>query len=225
MTLLAHPQIRWWLWRSLLVSCLLVSGFWLGAPSAGGSKTIKVNTGLAVSIAITPAHVPIPEVKTVIATKAVKKQSLPKPKTKVIKQSELVADAAKNQKPTEQSSKKPNAPVVIATKQPQDTVKAVQTRPNNDYVNISQPVFARTPTPPRYPTIARKRGQQGTVWLDVWLDKYGQQQKLAIATSSGLNSLDNSAFQAVSNWHFKAHLVNGIAMATRVRIPVQFSLN
>lgn len=90
---------------------------------------------------------------------------------------------------------------------------------------ITEPLFASPPTPPRYPTIARKRGQEGTVWLDVWLDAQGNQSKLAIAQSSGLSVLDESALKAVRQWEFQAYQVGGIHMASRVRIPVEFSLN
>lgn len=90
---------------------------------------------------------------------------------------------------------------------------------------ITEPLFVEPPTPPRYPTIARKRGQQGTVWLDIWLDDEGKQAKLAIAQSSGLKVLDESALKAVSQWHFQAYRIGGIRMAARVRIPVEFSLN
>ncbi|GGA69612.1 protein TonB [Neiella marina] len=87
-----------------------------------------------------------------------------------------------------------------------------------------EPLFAAPPTPPRYPTIARKRGQQGVVWVDVWLDEHGQQTQTTVSQSSGLNSLDESALAAVGNWRFKPHQINGLAIASRVRIPIEFSL-
>jgi protein TonB len=90
---------------------------------------------------------------------------------------------------------------------------------------ITEPVFAAQPKPPRYPTVARKRGQEGTVWLDIWLDEKGNKSKLEITHSSGLTLLDKSALKAVSGWHFKPYEKNGIRIASRVRIPVVFSLN
>ncbi|MBD1391325.1 energy transducer TonB [Neiella sp. HB171785] len=89
---------------------------------------------------------------------------------------------------------------------------------------LVEPLFAAPPSPPRYPTIARKRGQQGVVWIDVWLDAQGQQTQTTISQSSGLNVLDESALAAVGSWRFKPHQVNGLAMASRVRIPIEFSL-
>jgi protein TonB len=90
---------------------------------------------------------------------------------------------------------------------------------------ITEPVFAAQPMPPRYPTVARKRGQEGTVWLDIWLDEKGQKSKLEVSESSGLALLDASALKAVSGWQFKPYEENGIRTASRVRIPVVFSLN
>lgn len=90
---------------------------------------------------------------------------------------------------------------------------------------ITEPVFATQPTPPRYPTVARKRGQEGTVWLDIWLDETGKKSKLEVTQSSGLALLDASALKAVSGWQFKPYEKNGIRTASRVRIPVVFSLN
>jgi len=90
---------------------------------------------------------------------------------------------------------------------------------------ITKPVFAAQPKPPRYPAVARKRGQEGTVWLDIWLDEKGNKSKLEVTQSSGLALLDKSALKAVSEWKFKPYERNGIRIASRVRIPVVFSLN
>jgi protein TonB len=95
----------------------------------------------------------------------------------------------------------------------------------HDQIEISEPVFASQPNPPRYPTIARKRGQEGVVWLDIWLNAQGHQVKLALLKSSGLQVLDSAALSAVKRWQFKPRVIDGIARASRVHIPVEFSLN
>ncbi|WP_420897531.1 energy transducer TonB [Amphritea opalescens] len=48
---------------------------------------------------------------------------------------------------------------------------------------------------------------------------------MEITQSSGLTLLDKSALKAVSGWQFKPYEKNGIRIASRVRIPVVFSLN
>lgn len=90
---------------------------------------------------------------------------------------------------------------------------------------ITDPVFATPPRPPIYPQIARKRGQQGTVWLDVLLDKKGQQVAVEVYKSSGVSPLDRAALEAVKDWQFIGHRVNTLAVASRIRIPVEFSLD
>jgi len=87
-----------------------------------------------------------------------------------------------------------------------------------------EPVFASPPAAPRYPRLARKRGQEGTVWLDVLLDAEGRQEKRQIFQSSGLALLDQAALEAVSSWQGEPHRVNGLGLRSWVRIPVEFSL-
>lgn len=90
---------------------------------------------------------------------------------------------------------------------------------------VTEPLFTKPPTPPKYPTIARKRGQHGTVWLEIWLDDQGQQSKLSIMQSSGVDVLDRAALKAVAGWHFQPYIVNGAGAVSRVQIPVEFALN
>ncbi len=90
---------------------------------------------------------------------------------------------------------------------------------------VTESLFARSPTPPTYPRIARKRGQQGIVWVDVMLDKNGRQLATDIFKSSGVSPLDRAALEAVKQWQFMAHRINNIAVASHVRIPVEFSLD
>ncbi|WP_237443284.1 energy transducer TonB [Sinobacterium norvegicum] len=90
---------------------------------------------------------------------------------------------------------------------------------------ITEPLFASSPTPPSYPTIARKRGQQGVVWLDIKLDKHGEQTGVEVFQSSGVRSLDRAALKAVKQWQFLAHKVGNLTVASHIRIPVEFSLD
>jgi len=91
---------------------------------------------------------------------------------------------------------------------------------------VEQLMFAHPPTPPRYPAIAKKRGQQGKVLLELWLNESGQQSHLTIAKSSGFEVLDNAALKAVAHWQFKAHSPDGFTrVASRIRVPIEFALN
>ncbi|GAA3921085.1 energy transducer TonB [Litoribacillus peritrichatus] len=90
---------------------------------------------------------------------------------------------------------------------------------------VSDPRFKAPPQPPNYPRLARKRGQEGVVWLDVWLDRNGKQTRLEVFDSSGVDSLDHAAVKAVSQWDFLPRRSGSYTIASRVRIPVEFSLN
>lgn len=95
--------------------------------------------------------------------------------------------------------------------------------PKNPLVSI--PSFSKPPKSLRYPTLARKRGQQGTVWLEIWLNELGQQTKRVVSESSGVSILDSAALEAVSQWEFMPHTQANITVASRVKIPIEFVLN
>lgn len=90
---------------------------------------------------------------------------------------------------------------------------------------IEKPQFKSRPTPPVYPRSARTRGQQGTVFLEIWLDEQGNQTKHIIAKSSGFDVLDRAALQAVKKWKFQGHKENGKGISSRVKVPVKFELS
>ncbi|UVJ44830.1 energy transducer TonB [Pseudomonas sp. LS1212] len=87
-----------------------------------------------------------------------------------------------------------------------------------------RPSFVTPPPAPRYPSVARRRNQQGIVRVEVQLDERGQQQKLALTGSSGVASLDQAALDAVKNWRFRPEIVDGRAVPSRVEIPIEFAL-
>lgn len=87
-----------------------------------------------------------------------------------------------------------------------------------------RPRFASPPPPPRYPSTARRRNLQGIVRVEVSLDERGQQLKLAITRSSGVESLDQAALEAVAQWRFLPESVDGRAVPSRVEIPIEFAL-
>lgn len=90
---------------------------------------------------------------------------------------------------------------------------------------VQHPAFVEPPNPPPYPELARKRGRQGTVLMEVWIDQYGRQTKLEVMRSSGTSSLDRAAVRAVRDWKFKPYEREGETVASRLQIPVEFALN
>lgn len=88
---------------------------------------------------------------------------------------------------------------------------------------LARPLYTTNPPPP-YPRLARKLGHEGVVQLEVLVSVTGRVDDLRIAASSGHESLDAAALEAVRSWRFSAGQRNGQPVAMRVRVPVRFSL-
>lgn len=87
-----------------------------------------------------------------------------------------------------------------------------------------EPSFREPPRPPRYPAQARRRNQQGTVMVEVRLDGRGEQRGLSVLRSSGIDSLDRAALEAVAAWRFRPETAGGRTVPSRVQIPIRFAL-
>lgn len=77
-------------------------------------------------------------------------------------------------------------------------------------------------SPPEYPASAKAAGQEGTALLRVTLDSAGTVQSVEVEASSGAAALDRAAVDAVHGWLFNPAQRNGEAVASEVRVPVQF---
>ncbi len=91
-------------------------------------------------------------------------------------------------------------------------------------VLIKKPQFLLPPTQPLYPPVARRRGQQGTVLLEILLSETGKQMQLSIVRSSGFQSLDDAAKVAVAGWKLAPYRMNGVAVSSRVQVPIEFMI-
>ncbi|WP_394209687.1 energy transducer TonB [Enterovibrio calviensis] len=138
-----------------------------------------------------------------------------------------ISKPADNAKPIEKIK-----PIEKPKKQATDN-KPIDTRANAQMnqakdsapVMVERPQFKVRPSQPAYPRMAMRKGMQGNVLIEVWLDEGGKQIKQALVKSSGFDLLDSAAMSAVKKWRFQSHTVNGVALAHRVRIPVRFNLD
>jgi len=85
------------------------------------------------------------------------------------------------------------------------------------------PVY-RLNRPPRYPRMARKRGWEGLVLLDVAVEKNGRVSEVNVAETSGFALLDGAAIDAVRDWQFEPGTRFGQPVAMQVKVPVRFRL-
>jgi len=80
----------------------------------------------------------------------------------------------------------------------------------------------RHQTSPMYPRRALDLGQQGTVTLHAKVLPNGSPGELKVAQSSGHRLLDLAAVSAVKKWKFEPTSVDGSAIVSWVRVPVNF---
>ncbi len=88
---------------------------------------------------------------------------------------------------------------------------------------IGYPDYGVNPKPD-YPRIAKRRGYEGLVVLNVFVLESGNVGKIEIRKSSGYGVLDDSALDAVRNWVFIPGKKNGRAMSSWVVVPIRFDL-
>ena len=87
----------------------------------------------------------------------------------------------------------------------------------------TDPSYVKCPSPP-YPSLARKRGIQGTVILRVEVLADGMVGEIEVKRSSGYKVLDKSALKAVKGWRFIPAVRNGVYAKAQVNVPVRFEL-
>jgi protein TonB len=78
--------------------------------------------------------------------------------------------------------------------------------------------------PPVYPRIARERGEEGTVLLEVEVLASGHGGAVNVLTSSGHAVLDEAAVRAVRGWVFRPARRWDQPVAFWVEIPITFRL-
>ncbi len=91
-------------------------------------------------------------------------------------------------------------------------------------IQQAAPLYQVNP-PPKYPRLARRRGLQGVVLLEAFIDVSGRVADLRLFTSSGHSSLDRAALKAVQRWRFSPGTIGGTSQEMWVKVPVRFVLH
>jgi protein TonB len=91
-------------------------------------------------------------------------------------------------------------------------------------ITYAHPIYKRNISPP-YPLLARKRGYQGTVLLEVLVSKDGKAASIQLSRSSGYNILDRAAIKGVREWLFYPAKRGDELLEMWVKIPIRFTLN
>ncbi|MEO5347240.1 MAG: energy transducer TonB [Magnetococcus sp. YQC-9] len=77
---------------------------------------------------------------------------------------------------------------------------------------------------PDYPRSARRLGQEGLVLLRVEVTSEGRAAQVTVERSSGFETLDQAAREAVARWRFVPAMRAGMAIAASVSVPIRFVL-
>jgi protein TonB len=83
--------------------------------------------------------------------------------------------------------------------------------------------YLRNPAP-RYPLMARRNGEQGTVTLRVLVTREGQPARVSIERSSGSSQLDGAALETVKTWRFVPARQGRESIEAWVLVPIVFRL-
>lgn len=122
----------------------------------------------------------------------------------------------------------PDADETAKIQESAEPIEPLATKPGEG-VNQSGTVQTAYPryqlnTPPVYPRLARKRGREGTVILQVMVNRDGRVDDLTVETSSGFGQLDRAAISAVKKWHFEPGKHGKERVGMWVKVPVTFNL-
>ncbi|MGE0312807.1 MAG: energy transducer TonB [Lautropia sp.] len=84
--------------------------------------------------------------------------------------------------------------------------------------------YLRNPAP-RYPVRSRRLGEQGETRLRVCVTADGRAESTAVARSSGFDSLDAAAVDAVAAWRFVPARRGDTPVAECVIVPIRWRLD
>ncbi len=95
--------------------------------------------------------------------------------------------------------------------------------PPDTPITYALPIYKKN-TPPKYPIVARRRGYQGKVLLEVLVKKNGRAGPIRLARSSGYEILDKAAINVVKDWLFRPAKRGDEIVEMWVEIPIKFQL-
>ncbi|MBN1101911.1 MAG: energy transducer TonB [Deltaproteobacteria bacterium] len=85
------------------------------------------------------------------------------------------------------------------------------------------PMYRRNPAP-EYPEVARRRGYEGTVMLDLLVNREGRVSDVRLSRSCGFPLLDRAAMTAVKGWFFEPATRGAEPAEMWVKVPIRFEL-
>ena len=127
----------------------------------------------------------------------------------------IAEQPTRTEKPLSDSQAASTLPTQQASRSTADT--------GNAAVNHKPRPVAGNPKP-HYPLLARNKGIEGRVVVNVLVSAQGTVKTISVGQSSGSRLLDKAALQTVKKWRFHPVLHNGKAVPSSETVPVVFKL-
>lgn len=97
----------------------------------------------------------------------------------------------------------------------QDDPRIIPASPDDSHANRMPP----------YPSAAGRRGEEGSVQMLIRIAADGSVTSVEVATSSGYQTLDRTARDAVAHWHFRPAVQDGVAVPTQMMQVFNFRID
>lgn len=144
---------------------------------------------------------------------------VPKPaRRKIVSRQRKAKPQATVSFPAEQKRNQQSAPFPAQEKEHGDP------QPSSAAVLLQATPLYQVNPPPEYPRLARRRGLEGIVILEVLVDSTGKVANIRISASSGHRLLDQAAVKGVQGWRFTPGTISGRPQGMWVEIPLRFQL-
>ena len=116
-----------------------------------------------------------------------------------------------------------DAPPYDSNAKVQDSVKKEAPSPKDSILADVMPVMIKEARP-HYPKLARKEGWEGTVWVEVLVNRKGIPDTAYVFKTSGYRVLDDEAVKAGKKCRFKPAEKDHKPVAIWVAFPIEFTL-
>jgi protein TonB len=220
------PRSMGGLLLTLVASLHLLAVTWLLKPTEAFTKAqpMIMEFSLVAAPSQQAAVAPVAQPKPVEPKKQPEKKPVEKKKQVTHKQRVLPKPIAMAEEmlPAPSLAESAPAPVTasaaakVSSKVTADTAPLTEANFNANY---------GTNPKPKYPSIATSRGWEGTVYLLVEVSVEGLSEKVTVQRSSGYESLDDSAIEAVEKWKFLPAKRGDTPVSSSVVVPINFILN
>jgi protein TonB len=222
-----NPNSMRGLLLTLVASLHLLAVIWLLKPAEAFTKAqpMMMEVSLVAAPSQQAAAAPVVEPKPAEPKKQPEKKPVEKKKPVTHKQRVLPKPMAMADEMLPAPSMAESAPTPVATS---TTAAKVSSKVTADTAPLTEANFNAnygSNPKPKYPGIATSRGWEGTVYLLVEVSVEGLSEKVTVQRSSGYESLDDSAIEAVEKWKFIPAKRGDTAVSSSVVVPINFILN